>query len=96
MKASSLMYGAAAILLGIGSQAALAQDTPAWEHALRSQLLAEQQCNLNYLTNVKIQDLGTVQSIEARAHCMNGQAFDVKSLHGTTRFKIEQCGITVC
>ena len=63
---------------------------------LRAQLLHEHQCNLNYLTNVKVQDLGAVKSVEARAHCVNGQAFDVHSLKGSTKFKIEECGMSIC
>ncbi len=73
-----------------------AEDMPAWQLALQSQLLAEKQCNLNYMTNVKVQELGAITSIEGRAHCMNGQAYDVRSLKGTNKFDIRECGMTVC
>ncbi len=73
-----------------------AEDSPEWQLALQRQLLNEKQCNLNYLTNVKIQTLGAIESIEARAHCMNGEAYDVKSMHGTHMFEIRACGITIC
>jgi len=73
-----------------------ADDTAAWQLALQRQLLSEKQCNLNYLTNVKTQTLGAIESIEARAHCMNGQAYDVQSMHGTHMFEIRECGITIC
>ena len=53
----------------------LADDIPAWQLALQQQLLSEKQCNLNYLTNVKVQTLGAIESIEARAHCKGGQSY---------------------
>ncbi|MGB7205693.1 MAG: hypothetical protein WBD37_09505 [Anderseniella sp.] len=84
------------VFLLVNAGITTAQKPPAWELALRAQLLAEQQCNLNYLTNVKVQDLGVVKSIEARAHCANGQAYDVKSLKGTNQFDIRACGISIC
>lgn len=73
-----------------------ADDIPAWQLTLQRQLLNEKQCNLNYLTNVKVQTLGAIESIEARAHCMNGVAYDVQSMHGTPMFEIRECGITIC
>jgi hypothetical protein len=73
-----------------------ADESPAWQLALQQQLLSEKQCNLNYLTNVKKQTLGAIESIEARAHCMNGEAYDIKSMHGTQMFEIRECGITIC
>jgi hypothetical protein len=96
MKRSIIRTCILALALGLTSLAATAEDPPAWELSLRVQLLAEQQCNLNYLTNVKVQQLGSIQSIEARAHCMNGQAFDVRSLKGQDRFDIKECGVSVC
>ncbi len=75
---------------------ALADDLPDWQVALQSQLLNEKQCNLNYLTNLKIQKLGAINSIQARAHCMNGEAYDVNSMHGTHIFEIRECGNIVC
>jgi hypothetical protein len=86
----------AALILPALSSTAAADEPPAWEHALRSQLLVEKQCNLNYLTNVQVQQLGAVKSIEARAHCMNGQAYDVRSLKGSDKFDIKECGISIC
>jgi hypothetical protein len=78
------------------SQTLLAEEIPAWQLALQNQLLAEKQCNMNYMTNVKVQELGAITSIEARAHCVNGQAYDVRSISGTNKFDIRECGITVC
>lgn len=85
-----------ALLVSATSQPVLADEIPAWQLALQGQLLAEKQCNLNYLTNLKVQQLGAITSIEARAHCVNGQAFDVRSMSGTNKFDIRECGITVC
>ncbi len=85
-----------ALALSATGQPLLAEDMPAWQIALQGQLLAEKQCNLNYLTNVKVQELGAITSIEARAHCINGQAYDVRSMSGTTKFDIRECGMTVC
>lgn len=85
-----------AFAIAAASQPLLAEDIPAWQLALQGQLLAEKQCNLNYLTNVKVQELGAITSVEARAHCVNGQAYDVRSMSGTNKFDIRECGITVC
>ena len=93
----SIILGALfALALSAISQPLLAEDMPAWQIALQGQLLAEKQCNLNYLTNVKVQELGAITSIEARAHCINGQAYDVRSMSGTTKFDIKECGMSVC
>lgn len=92
-----IMTGAMlALVVTAASQSGLAEDVPAWRLALQSQLLAEKQCNLNYLTNLKVQELGAITSVEARAHCVNGQAYDVRSLSGTNEFDIRECGITIC
>lgn len=93
------LIGAGAVIAMTISMASLplrAEEIPAWQLALQSQLLAEKQCNLNYMTNVKVQELGAITSIEARAHCVNGQAYDVRSMSGTNIFDIRECGITVC
>ena len=93
----SIILGALfALALSAASQPLLAEDMPAWQIALQGQLLAEKQCNLNYLTNVKVQELGAITSVEARAHCINGQAYDVRSMSGTTKFDIRECGMSVC
>lgn len=85
-----------ALAISMASQPLRAEEIPAWQLALQSQLLAEKQCNLNYMTNVKVQELGAITSIEARAHCVNGQAYDVRSMSGTNKFDIRECGITIC
>ncbi len=85
-----------ALVISAASQPLSAEEIPAWQLALQGQLLAEKQCNLNYLTNLKVQQLGAITSIEARAHCVNGQAYDVRSMSGTNKFDIRECGITVC
>ncbi len=89
----SVMFGT--VLTTVISIAA-AEDSAEWRLALQQQLLNEKQCELNYLTNLKVQTLGAIESIEARAHCMSGQAYDIKSMHGTNEFEIRECGITVC
>jgi hypothetical protein len=96
MKQSIILGALFALALSAASQPLLAEDMPAWQIALQGQLLAEKQCNLNYLTNVKVQELGAITSVEARAHCINGQAYDVRSMSGTTKFDIRECGMSVC
>ena len=96
MKQSIILGALLALAVSGASQPLLAEDTPAWQIALQGQLLAEKQCNLNYLTNVKVQELGAITSVEARAHCINGQAYDVRSMSGTTKFDIRECGMSVC
>ena len=96
MKLSVIFGGFLGIALATLVNTAVADETPEWQLALQRQLLSEKQCNLNYLTNLKVQTLGAIKSIEARAHCMNGQAYDIKSMHGTEMFEIRACGITIC
>ena len=85
-----------ALAVSAASLPAPADDTPAWRLALQAQLLAERQCNLNYMTNLKVQELGAITSIQGRAHCMNGEAYDVRSMEGGNQFDIRECGITIC
>lgn len=74
----------------------LAADTPEWEKALMDQLMKQKQCQLNYLTSLKTYEHPTHKSIEARAHCTDGRAFDVDNQEDPKKFKFHACGPSVC
>jgi hypothetical protein len=77
--------------------AAAAQDQPPpWRDALDRQLMKEQQCRVMYLTNVKEREDGGRATVELRAHCEDGRAFDAKRLDRGLKFDIEECGPVVC
>jgi Ni/Co efflux regulator RcnB len=77
--------------------AAAAQDqAPAWRDALERQLLKEHQCKVMYLTNIRERKEGSREVVQARAHCDDSRAFDVKRLDRGLRFDSQECGPVVC
>ena len=74
----------------------LAAETPEWEKALQVQLMRQEQCQLTYLTNVKTFEQMGYTSVEARAHCADGRAFDIDNREDPEKFNIHACGPTVC
>ena len=96
MKSAIVFSAVLIVVLACMITDAVAEGTPKWQLALQQQLQNEHQCELNYLTNLKVQTLGAIRSIEARAHCMDGEAYDIRSLHGSDMFEIRACGMTIC
>ncbi len=84
-----------AILIAAAPVAAAAEDEP-WRAELRTQLEADQQCDLNYLTDVRQFELLGKKTIAARAHCMDKRAFDVERSGSETSFRIEICATVSC
>lgn len=84
------------VALMIAISSSVAQDTPIWVQVLRAQLLEEQECELNYMTNIRELELGDTVRIDARAHCKDGRAFDVKSDDPGQKFDIRACNVTLC
>jgi 23S rRNA-/tRNA-specific pseudouridylate synthase len=76
--------------------ALLAAETPEWEKALQDQLMRQQQCQLTYLTNLKTFEQPGHKSVEARAHCTDGRAFDIDNREDPRKFNIRACGPVVC
>jgi hypothetical protein len=77
--------------------ASVAQDQPpSWRNALEQQLLNDHKCKVMYLTNVKERNEGGRETIEARAHCDDTRAFDVKRLDRGLRFDAQECGPVAC
>ena len=79
-------------ILITGAQA----QTPVWEKNLRTQLAAEENCELNYLTNIKETAKDGKVEIVARAHCSDGRAFDIEGLKSKKSFAIRSCKINAC
>ncbi len=88
----------ATVLLGVAislSPSAKAQEQP-WEAALKQQLLAEKDCELNYLTDIRSFELLGRQTVKARAHCMDERAFDVTQEGEDAAFTFESCEVVTC
>lgn len=85
---------AAASLAG-APMAGLAQES-AWQGVLRLQLLAEQNCQLNFLTNIFEGKLDGQDVITAKAQCVDGRQFDVKREQAHEKFYIKACAPTYC
>lgn len=77
--------------------AAAAQDqAPAWRDELERQLLKDHECKVMYLTNIKEQTEGGRETLEARAHCDDNRAFDVRRLDRGLKFDSKECGPVSC
>lgn len=67
-----------------------------WEADLQRQLLAEHDCELNYLTGARTFELLGRETIKARAHCMDKRAFDVTRAGDEKTFQVQSCSISEC
>ena len=71
-------------------------DTPDWQGDLSRQLLAEKDCELNYLTDIKNFELLGKPTIEARAHCKDKRAFDATRSGNVKQFELRSCQVVTC
>lgn len=86
-----------ALALFTMATAAAAQDQPStWRDTLEKQLQREHKCKVMYLTNIKERNEGGRETIEARAHCDDNRAFDVKRLDRNLKFDAQECGPVAC
>ncbi len=76
---------------GVGS----AQD-PEWRDQLGQQAQSQEQCDVQYLTNIKESEVAGQPSVAARIHCTDGRSFDVTRLGETKAFDIRECQPTAC
>lgn len=74
---------------------AFAQEV-GWQADLRKQLLAEKDCELNYLTDSKTYELLGKQTIEVRAHCKDKRAFDAARSGDDKVFELKSCEVVTC
>ncbi len=70
-----------------------AHSEETWKALLEQQLVAEEKCQLNYLTDVSEAE-GT--GVKARAHCEDKRSFDVHMAPGKSKFEISACKPTYC
>ncbi len=95
--AKSLLAGAALALSSLSVTPLSAQSTdPEWVDALRRQLAAELQCEVNYFLNMQEGQLGTNRYYEARVQCVDGRMFDASRTEPETLFAIRPCEVQVC
>ncbi len=73
-----------------------AHSEDAWKVLLEQQLLAEEKCQLTFLTNLSIKEEDGGKSITAKAHCEDNRSFDVHMPHGRPKFDLSACKPTYC
>ncbi len=86
----------ASMVLLMSATATASSETQQWESDLRKQLLTEENCELNYLTDSRTFELLGKQTVKARAHCMDKRAYDVTRSGDESAFKIESCAVVTC
>ncbi len=75
---------------------AAATILPEWQQKLNSQMLSQHDCEVNYLSNVRLGVKDGKESVSARVHCMDQRAFDVSRTGRDQPYKVEECGPTTC
>ena len=85
----------ALLVLGAGAvHPAHSEET--WRVLLEQQLLAEEKCQLNYLTDVSVTEEAGGHAVKAKAHCQDTRAFDVLMQPGQAKFEVSACKPTYC
>ena len=79
----------------IMSSSALPQ-TEKWETDLATQLQSERKCTLNYLTSKRNFLLLGRETLETKAHCVDGRAFDATRSGDQKQFEIKKCSPVEC
>jgi len=72
------------------------QAEDAWKVLLEQQLLADEKCQLNYLTDVSITEEAGGNAVKAKAHCQDTRSFDVYMQPGKAKFELSACKPTYC
>lgn len=84
------------ILLVASLPGAGSAQEPEWRTQLNQQAQSKEQCEVQYLTNIKESTVAGQPSITARIHCTDGRSFDVTRLGETKAFDIRECQPTAC
>lgn len=69
---------------------------PEWQRTLNAQMLGKHDCEVNYLSNLRLGVKDGQETVSARVHCMDGRNFDVSRSGGDKPYKVEQCGPVAC
>jgi hypothetical protein len=83
----------AAITLSLPVAASAGGD---WQTALGQQLLAQENCTVELLLNVREMEIGGVATVSGRATCSDKHSFDFSRLHPDDPFELQACDIQVC
>ncbi len=90
-----LKFGVSAIFLCVGFVEGVVANEP-WRVLLEQQLLADEKCDLNYLTDVSVTEKPKGKMVKARAHCGDTRSFDVIMAPGAVKFEVSACKPTYC
>ncbi|CAN0507395.1 unnamed protein product [Discosporangium mesarthrocarpum] len=75
---------------------AMAQAEDTWKVLLEQQLLVDEKCELNYLTDLSTSENTAGLEVKARAHCQDSRSFDVHKQPAAIKFEISSCKPTYC
>ncbi len=92
------------IVIALASAVALpvpqpgAQETfdSVWLEKLNKQLMDEQDCEVAFYVRLNEGELGGRKTMEARAQCEDGRAFDASRVEPEATFTIRACDVQTC
>ncbi len=88
------LFGAVVLLAAMPVSAPHAETT--WEVFLQAQILKQEQCDIEFVLNVREMEVGGVPTVSGRVHCRDGRSFDFSRLHPDEEFELKNCQPLVC
>jgi hypothetical protein len=83
-------------VLVAGGHGVRAEDQVEWQFQLQYQIAVDEQCQIEYMTNVRETEVGGVDTVSGRAVCSDGRAFDFARLDPASPFDIKSCEVQAC
>lgn len=81
---------AAGLVLGPGPASA------DWRAELEAVMFEAHGCEVNYLTNLRVEETDGGEAVFARVHCLDGRSFDVSRAGPDRPFRTEECAVREC
>ncbi len=72
------------------------QAEPTWHSKLEAQIQSEEECLVEYYTNVLEKDVNGTLTLSGKIHCRDGRQFDFSRLRPQDKFDIKVCEPQVC
>ncbi len=69
---------------------------PTWHSKLEAQIQSEEECLVEYYTNVLEKDVNGTLTLSGKIHCRDGRQFDFSRLRPQDKFDIKACEPQVC
>lgn len=69
---------------------------PEWQQQLYDQLKKEQNCEVNFLSNIQMRVVNGSETVLARAHCMDKRDFDASRMGAGKPYKLQECSTNAC